>query len=311
MDFDFSRAVRISLEYRQITGLRGHPSPFVSVYRHATDMDYYAAYFLAVHGLTHLDLPHADALTPSVAANLSPQIRRAVVLDFIGKQKVLEPVLVRDSTDPLDAQTCLLDMKVVKDGEFLWLLIQQLAIRVDDLEEVWKGIPADEDLSDWFVLFRTDWIFRFNRYGNSYNNPALEGWAAFLCHPYIDPEALNWLAERGITALGHDLPSFENPLYYAIGGDVHPVVRQARQIAMERTPHFEQKVFQSLWLRQADAEEGGQRCYLKNLNLHPLAEAMEKPKRRVIAGRLAVVPVPVLQDREGVACEVFFAPDEA
>lgn len=309
MDFDFSRAVRVSLEYRQVTGLRGHPSPFTSVYRHATDMDYYAAYFLPVHGLTHLDLPEANSLTASPAANLTPQVRRAVVLDFTGKQEILEPVLVRDPTDPLDAKSCLLDMKVVKDGEFLWLLIQQLAIQVDELEDVWKGMPPGEDMSDWFVLFRTDWVFRFNRYGTSYNNPALEGWSAFLCHPYIDSDAVEWLSDRGITALGHDLPSFENPLYYAIGGDVHPVVRQARQIAMERQPRFERKVFQSIWLRPAESEPQSKRCYLKNLNLHPLAEAMQG--KRVLTGKLAVVPVPILQDRGGVACEVFFSRDEA
>lgn len=309
MEFDFSRAVRVSLEYRQVTGLRGHPSPFVSVYRHATDMDYYAAYFLAVHGLTHQDLPQADSLTGDAAASFSPQVHRAVVLDFTGKQEVLEPLLVMDSTDPLGAKSCLLDMKVVKDGEFLWLLIQQLAIQVDDLEEVWKSMPTAEDMSDWFVLFRTDWVFRFNRYGSSYNNPALEGWAAFLCHPYMDSEALEWLSDRRITALGHDLPSFENPLYYANGGDVHPVVRQARQIAMERQPQFERKVFQSIWLRPTESATQAKRRYLKNLNLHPLAEAMQG--RRVLTGKLAVVPVPILQDRGGVACEVFFSPDEA
>ncbi|MGB9594593.1 MAG: cyclase family protein, partial [Anaerolineae bacterium] len=160
-----------------------------------------------------------------------------------------------------------------------------------------------------FVLFRTDWVFRFNRYGNSYNNPALEGLAAFLCHPYMDSEALEWLADRGITALGHDLPSFENPLYYAVGGDVHPVVRQARQIAMERQPQFDRKVFQGMWLRPMESEAQAKRRYLKNLNLHPLAEAMQG--RRVLTGWLAVVPVPILQDRGGVACEVFFSPDEA
>lgn len=308
MEFDFSRAVRVSLEYRQITGLRGHPNPFVSVYRHATEPDYYAAYFLAVHGLTHLDLPPSGSVAPSDPRDLGPQVRRAVVLDFSDRQKILEPVLVRDSTDPLDAASCLLDMKLVKDGEFLWLLIQQLTIKVEDVEDVWKGMPTGEDMSEWFVLFRTDWVFRFNRYGTSYNNPALEGYAAFLCHPYIDSDALDWLTDRGITALGHDLPSFENPLYYAVGGDVHPVVQQARQIALERQPQFERKVFREMWLRPTGSEAENRRCYLKNLNLRPLAEAMQD--KRVLPGRLAVVPVPVLQDRGGVACEVFFSPDE-
>lgn len=310
VDFDFSQATRISLDYRQITGLRGHPSPFVSIYRHATDPDYYAAYFLPVHGMTHLDLALAEspAASPS-AEGVAPQVRRAVVLDFTHKQKILEPVLVRDTTDPLGAETCLLDARIVKDGEFLWLLIEHLGIGVDELEAAWKEIPQREDLGDWFILFRTDWFFRFNRYGSSFNNSALEGWAAFLCHPYMSFDGLKWLSGRGIRALGHDLPSFEHPLYYAVGGDVHPVVRQARQIALEREPQFERKVFQGMWLREASDEMGGARYYLKNLNLHPLAQTMQG--RRALAGRLVVVPIPVIQDRRGVACEVFFLPESA
>lgn len=160
-------------------------------------------------------------------------------------------------------------------------------------------------------MIRTDWAFEFNIYTSNFNNPFIEGRAAFLCHPFLDKQALNELLASGLFGLGHDLPSLEHPLYYAEGGDVDPVVRHARELAIRYEEISEHRVFHHSFLRLKRPSTNGEigRYYLKNLNLSSVDEPSRSGDQLDMVGRLLIVPIPLLQDSRGVACEAFFQPE--
>lgn len=316
MQFDFKGAYRLSLDFPDLTALRGHPETLRVPYTSPREMVDYFSLFLPIHTMTHIDLPwYIDTTLDSVSLNLEPMTFRAVILDFSGKQQELHPYLATGSNVDYSAY---LEIGSSSLKNPFWQLIQKLKITSDDVLSRIEELATDIDIAQTIILIRTDWARAFNRYGASFNNPALEGRAAYLCHPWMDMESVSALVSSGVRAIGHDLPSLENPLFYATGGDLHPVVEQARKIAATSDDRFEERTFHNFFLKvtRPTRRDTIERFYIKNLKLSHVTTHNKKDtfipdsySKSHLLGTLLIVPLPMLQDPYGVACEVFFRPD--
>lgn len=316
--FGFGKAHRLSINFLELTPLREHPPAFSVPYGWGSEQ--YTSFYLPVHILTHMDLPWLD--NPSSAVmhfNFRPQLfTNVVILDFTDKQVTLKEKLLRDVAieegkppSPFSRYASYLDFKRIGEAKPYLEIFKSLAITTEELIGRLEQMGGKPSLRDTVILLRTDWSFEFNRYSSSYNNSTLEGRAAFLCHPYMSRKTVAELVEAGLSALGHDLPSLENPLYYADKGDIHPFAIWSREQFKKEDRQFSKKVFRDVFLKLDSRPPKGEisRYYLKNLDFSSLfSEAAEpvEPGTAHARGRLLVVPIQILRDATGVACEVFF-----
>jgi hypothetical protein len=324
MDFDFSAAVRLSLKYGELPSFRGHPPALTSVYTHSQGSSRHAVVSVPVHSMTHRDFP-LDAKTEMRVIELNPVVQKAAVIDCRSKKKEIEnfflPVFQSgcapksESTDRLP----FLDQRLIGDEEGLLKLVERLAISRVDIETGLRELGIYDHAQDYCLLFRTDWITEFHKHRVSYNNPFFEGMSALLCHPHLSHDAIACLKDRGISSVGHDLPSFENPLLYAQGPYVTGLVREARQL-LATTLKSEQRTLDEKTFEKGFniiGEQIGRRpVYLKLLNFRSLRRKdtqrkgqkteTNEPSNHAV-GRVAMIPVPAIHDPEGVACEVYFS----
>lgn len=313
---DIITARRLSItSFSQITAYREHPSAFKTEYRRPVDAANHTAIYAPVHTLTHLDFPWRGSTDLNVLANFycQPVVARCAILDCSDKQNVLLPNLLKSRKGLFapDSSYPLLDLERVQSGRNLWLLIRQLEITLEEIQVQLEQL-GQTALKDTILLFWTSWPSLFNPHLGAFNHPSLEGVAAYLCHPYLTRPTIEWLLGQGCIGIGHDVPSFEHPLFFAKIGGVQPIVQEARdeadaELSLDRERDegnpLEKRVFYDCFLRiggrTGDVEP--RRYYLRNLRLEAVAA---KPK--TLAGTITVVPIPVLRDRAGVACEVFF-----
>jgi len=269
-----------------------------------------------VHSLSHLDLPWSpDGAINSSELDIYPQVFKTIILDFTAKQEKIQPYIVKDPSDILYSSMSQIDLRPFKNGEDFLILIKDLTIEASEIIDRLRGLPSSLDLSDYFILIRTDWSFKFNRFSYSLNNPSFEGISAFLCHPFMSYQSALELKNFGIRYFGHDLPSLENPLYFADAIDVHPIVQQARELIRTQNEHFDDRVFDGYFLKVEAVKKGKLPCYyLKNLNFRETDKSFQNAAGRArrmnedIFGDLLLLPLPILRDPLGVACEAYFRP---
>ena len=304
-NFDFLNAHRLSLDFQEIVAFRGHPQTLVFPYSHLLGESRHAVVALPVHAMTHRDFPFNEE-TEMFLRDFSPIVKDAVILNFSEKLMVIEEFLF-SGDDIFQERLPFLNHFKIKSAKELWDIIKKLGITKDEIQSRLVQADISDNLGDFFLLFKTDWLAKFNRHKISYNNPFLEGVSAFLCHPYLHPDAVNWLKDRGVKYIGHDLPSFENPLMYAVGGIVSDLVNKARVMADEYLKSLNtqwsinKRIFGSIFNVYKEGEEAP--VYIKLIDLSKL----ERPVETTLRGRVAVIPIPPLSDPVGVACEVYFS----
>lgn len=310
---------RISINiFKEITPYRGHPPAIQAEYQHAIDVAYYSTLFLPIHALTHLDFPWREAgVDPQLVESYSqPVTLPTIILNLTDHKDVLTPYLIQRNHSFLTSGEPYpqLDIGHIVDGESLWLLIQELEITKEQIQTKLE-ILGQPDLDGSLLLFWTDWS-SFNPYEANFNHPALEGTAAYLCHPYLTRATLEWLIGQGCIGLGHDMPSLENPLFYAKSAGVHPLTRDAREVAHTEfviregyeghNPLKERTVFNYfLKIGGSLGELEPRRYYLRNLRMDSINDNPIST-----TGNCTIVPIPVLKDRAAVVCEVYFQEGE-
>ena len=310
-------AVRISLNLGETPIARGHPAPFTGLYKRLEGGQPHAVVCAPVHSMTHRDFPlnKRDGLR---IASTSPVEMSAIILDFRAKKRVLshhllaagESAELPEITGPEPIP--FLNLASMSGAQDLVALIRDLAITKEEIRNALEDAGVRDRLSSHMLVFRTDWLREFHRHRVSYGNPFLEGHSAYLSHPYLSPGAAEWLRELGLRAIAHDLPSFENPLLYAKGPNVIPIVQNARilmdEFLAQEGHTIEERCFESEFNSVRNEREAPP-TYVKLLSFKDTGgftgSDFGSPRREI-----SVIPIPALQDPYGIACEVYIGGTE-
>ena len=313
------KLIRVSLGFDELPAFRGHPRALVAPYRELDGGNLHAANLVPIHATTHRDFPRVEE-TGTRMPDEQPLEMDAVIIDLRYKQDIIRNKLVKPSdADGLlkfldEERLPFLDHALLSDGlpgvqraATLARMVQELGIRKEELQGQLLQAGISAPYSNHMIMLWTGWPNAYNQHRASYNNVFFEGLSAYLCHPYVDAACAEWLAENGATSVAHDLPSIENPLFYARGPNILPTVREARLLMDEFLAQtgrsIEVRYFEK-YCNTLRAEQAHAPIHIKLLQLWALTELGPKLRLPHLT-TVYVVPVPVLQDPVGISCEVF------
>jgi kynurenine formamidase len=101
------------------------------------------------------------------------------------------------------------------------LILKTLAVDVSDIEKK-LGNRRKDDVNDKGVIFFTGWR-AFTPLYKDCGNPSWWAWHPFLLHPYLTPEAAEWLADRNVRVVGTDAVSVDSLVrQWLLAGELCP-----------------------------------------------------------------------------------------
>lgn len=226
---------RISKNMDECTPIRGHPDIKVFEYKYRVNIDFdLEALFIPVHLPTHLDiaLDTLDRIPRHKESRKyhSPQIFRAFILNFSYKVKILQKYLTRTREGVFEEIWPYIDIEYIENENILWKILKNLEITKNEVEKLIKGHKSE--LENSFLIFRTDWFSNFAKIKSNLNDAMMEMYHAYLFHPYLGKDVIDFLLENKIVGIGTDSPDLENPISFIDHRNVLPGVKRTRDIAI-------------------------------------------------------------------------------
>ncbi len=182
------------------------------------------------------------------------------------------------------------------DGqEALFKILNNIQINMDELEKIFSSIDL-ENLDG--IILRTDWSDF--RYGNSeLNNPFFEMFHAFLIHPYINLEVLDFIKRKipDIKLLGSDTPALTNPLMFVDPNHTMPIIRK-----LYYKMYGEGIISKDLDIAE-NFIENEFRYFIKNIGS---LNNVQNDNEKITIGNMILIPIPILSEPTGMICELYF-----
>jgi len=188
----------------------------------------------SVHLPTHLDiaLDTLDRIPKSKESRryYFPQVFKAFVLNFSYKADILKKYLMHTKEGIFEKTWPYIDIEYINDENMLWRILRNLEITKNEVEKLVQRYEAE--LKDSFLVFRTDWFSNFAKTKSNLNDAMMEMYHAYLFHPYLGKEVVDFLLEKKIAGIGTDSPDLENPISFTDHRNVLPGVKRTRDIAI-------------------------------------------------------------------------------
>jgi kynurenine formamidase len=283
----------LTLPITQLCALRGSIQTQVMYYQIPNTTHFGESILFSIHNATHIDLPWSVKWEESDRVPILGSEREEWENFYLQLKQFDCIVLERHLAGELITSSYI---KSDIDSEIFIDLYSKLKITK---EEIIKILEI-ENISDLFekksedgiiVIFKTKWNEYYYAFGGPLCHPICEGWHAYLTHPFLSPETIDFLIEQGIAGVGCDTPSLENFMYYvnAESEDTLEYLRKA-YYSIKREDNSFKDVIKPLHYN-----------FLKNRrylieNLCNLAE-IETKEGGYALGKLLLIPYPITTDR--------------
>ena len=306
----FRGFTRISKYIEECTPIRGHPDITVYEYPYRVDINFtLQSLFIPVHLPTHLDIAMGplDRISDPYKKRryYNPQVFRAYVLNFSHKADALREYLMNTKEGIFKRTWPYLRMECINDENVMWRILRNLEITRKEVEGMIHG--KNLNLRDSFIILRTDWFSNFAKTKSNLNDAMMEMFHAYLCHPYIGEDVVNFFLENGVIGIGTDSPDLENPISFTDHKNVLPAVNKVRSIAIREGMLTDDGSYERVVHNKFLQTPSKSRKYVARYLLECLCRLRSiQNDWKVTSGLLMIIQFQTLLYHYGVICEAFF-----